>query len=270
MEEFWDNLIRFFATASADIALRILGAVVITFVGFKVIKLVMRMLDKPLQKSKLDKGIVSFMENTLSILLRFILIISVLMFLGVPAASFIAVLSSIGLAVGLALQGSFSNFAGGLTILFFRTFRVGDFIKADTYEGTVHHISIMYTTLKTLDGKKVVIPNAMLSNGVVTDTSWFETRRVDVSFTTDFSQEIEPVRALLLEAAMNDPLVLKSPAPEATLDKIQDGLLVFTLRCWVKNADWWKTLINLTSAAKQKLSDTGIIARGTLREMRQV
>lgn len=270
MNTIWDNLVKFLTTASADLALKIIGAIALLLVGMKIIKLFIRLMDKALAKSKLDLGIQSFFQNAVSIMLRFILIISILMYLGVPAASFIAILSSAGLAIGLALQGSLSNFAGGLMILFFHPFRTGDFIKTANADGIVQNISIMYTTLKTLDGKKVVIPNSMLSNGVITDFSWYETRRVDISITADFKTDTGLMQQILLNAAKDNPLVLKDPEPAAYLETIQDGLLVFTLRCWVKNPDWWDTYLALTADVKQRLDQHQIQVRGPLREIRSL
>lgn len=270
METTWEKLLEFLRTASADMALKIAGTLVLLFVGFKAIKLVTRMLDKAMAKSKLDLGVQSFFENAVSILLRFILVISVLMYLGVPAASFIAILSSAGLAIGLAMQGSLSNFAGGVMILLFRPFRVGDFIKTDNAEGNVQNISIMYTTLKTLDGRKVVIPNAMLSNGVITDVTWHETRRIDITINTDFAASVPLIKGILQGAAQDNPQVLAEPAPAASLDDIQNGLLVFTLRCWAKTPEWWATKLALTAEIKQRLDSHEVQVRGSLVEVRNL
>lgn len=270
MEKIWESVLSFFSTASADIALRILGALVMLFLGFKVIRIVMKLVAKSFSKSKLDQGILGFLDNAVSVLLKFMLIISVLMYLGVPAASFVAILTSAGLAVGLALQGSLSNFAGGLMILFFHHFRVNDFIKTDNAEGVVQNISIMYTTLKTLDGKKVVIPNSMLSNGVITDFSWYETRRIDLGIMTDFREDAARVRGLLEETAQANPRVLPEPAPAASLDRIQDGALVITLRCWAKTPEWWATSLELNEAAKSRLESEGVKLRAPIRDMRQI
>lgn len=269
MEKFWTDILAFFTTASADLALKLVSAAIMLFVGLKLIKLVMGLLSRALAKSKLDQGLQGFLDSAASISLRTLLVISLMMYLGVPAASFIAILTSLGLAIGLALQGSLSNFAGGLMILFFRPFRMGDFIKTGSAEGTVQNISIMYTTLKTLDGKKVVIPNAMLSNGVITDFSWYETRRIDVSVTLGFSHPVEEVIALMEGAARAESRVLADPPPAASLDRIEDGAQVFTLRCWVKTGEWWATNLAVTRAVKEGLFSGGIRAAAPLREVRQ-
>jgi len=269
MEDIWKSLLDFFVKASADFALKIVVAALLFFVGSRLIRLLGRLFARSMAKSKLDDSVKGFLESLLSISLRVMLVISLLVFLGVPATSFIAILTSAGLAVGLALQGSLSNFAGGLMILFFRPFRMGDFIKTGSAEGTVQNISIMYTTLKTLDGKKVVIPNAMLSNSVITDFSWYETRRIDVSVTLGFSHPVEEVIALMEGAARAESRVLADPPPAASLDRIEDGAQVFTLRCWVKTGEWWATNLAVTRAVKEGLLSGGIRAAAPLREVRQ-
>ncbi|NLX82243.1 MAG: mechanosensitive ion channel family protein [Clostridiales bacterium] len=270
MDKIWNSVLDFFVTASADLVLKIVVAALMVIIGLKLITWLAKLLEKAMDKSKLDPGIKGFLTNTAALFLRFMLVISVLIYLGVPAASFLAILTSAGLAIGLALQGSLSNFAGGLMILFFKPFRVGDFIKTETADGNVQDISIMYTTLRTLDGKKVVIPNAKLSNDVITDFSWYDTRRIDLSITTDFYEDVEKIRNLLLSAAQRNEQVLDDPAPGATLDKIQDGTLVFTLRCWANTKVWWATNIALTAAVKEELVAQKVTLRGPVREVRQI
>ena len=270
MEKFWADILAFFTNASADLALKLVSSAIMLFVGLKLIKLVMGLLSRALAKSKLDQGLQGFLDSAASISLRTLLVISLMMYLGVPAASFIAILTSLGLAIGLALQGSLSNFAGGLMILAFRHFKAGDYIKTDAADGVVQNISIMYTTLKTLDGKKVVIPNSLLSNGVVTDFTWYDARRIDVSVNTDFNQDIESLTGMLESAARSCALVLDEPAPTAFLERMQDGALVFSLRCWARTPDWWTANLAVTAAVKQALDERGITPRGPVREVRQI
>lgn len=269
MAKIWDQVVAFLTTASADIALKILGSLVMLFVGFRAIKWLMRLLDKALEKSKWDQGIQSFFKSVLSITLRGILIISLLIYLGVPATSFIAILTSAGLAVGLALQGSLSNFAGGLMILFFHPFRVGDFIQTNSVGGNVQDISIMYTTLKTLDGKKVVLPNALVSNSVVSDFSWYPTRRVEINISTGFDEEVDVMLSLLRGVAAAEARVLSEPAPLVFLDRIEDGRLFFGLRCWTKNSDWWETTGDLTIRIKERMKSQGIRAQAPRMDLGQ-
>ncbi len=271
MDNTWKNIEKFFLSFTADAALKLAGALVMLLAGLKIIKILMGLLSKSMEKSKLDRGLLGFVNNLLSFLLRFTLVVSLLIYLGVPATSFIAILSSAGLAIGLALQGSLSNFAGGLMLLFFHPFRVGEYIITQSgYEGTVKDISMMYTTLETMDRKRVVLPNAGLSNGAIINNSANPIRRIDITITTDFSADVPQVRRLLEEAAAVPPGVLADPPAAASLDKIQDGLLVFTLRCYAKTPDWWATQLLVTETVKNRLETSNIPVRGPLRDVRQL
>lgn len=258
MSESIKSITGFLSQATADTILRILGAAVIMFAGFFIIRHIMRWLEKSMARSKLDQALLSFSNSLISILLKAILIISVATYLGVPSTSFIALLSTLGLAVGLALQGSLGNFAGGLMLLLFHPFRVGDYIKCDAVEGSVVSMNIMYTQLATFDKKKVIIPNSALSNGVVTNFSAFETRRVDLSFILPPQADIETVKALMNAQAAGHPLVLDSPAPDARMGDIRGGQLVFTLRCWCKTADFWTVTFDLNEGIKQAFDQAGL------------
>lgn len=252
------NITGFLSQATADTILRIIGALVMVLAGFFIIKHIMRWLDKSMTRSKLDMALLSFAGSLISILLKAVLIISIATYLGVPSTSFIALLSTLGLAVGLALQGSLGNFAGGLMLLLFHPFRVGDYIKCDAAEGSVVSMNIMYTQLATFDKKKVIVPNSALSNGVVTNFSAFETRRVDLSFTMPAQTGIERVKALMNTQAAGHPLVLDSPAPDARMGDIRGGQLVFTLRCWCRTADFWTVTFDLNEAIKQAFDQAGL------------
>ncbi len=258
MDEILSGVLNFFSQATADAALRILGAVVMVSVGLFVIKQVMRLFDRYTQNKKLDQSIMSFLSSLLRITLRVVLFIMAATYLGVPNTSFIAILSSAGLAVGLALQGSLGNFAGGLMLLTFHPFRVGDYIQAGDVAGTVHSITILYTQLHTFDNKLVIVPNSTLSGGVVTNFSAIATRRVDISFSVDGGSDIDLVKRLMVSAAAQHPLVLKEPAPEARMGGMNKGLMDFTLRCWVKNGDFWAVTYDLNERLKKDFDRQGI------------
>jgi small conductance mechanosensitive channel len=245
-----DNVIGFFSKATADAALRILGAVIMVAVGLFIIKHLMRLFDRYTGNKKIDQGVMSFLSSLLKITLRVILFIMAATYLGVPNTSFIAILSSIGLAVGLGLQGSLGNFAGGLMLLIFHPFHVGDYIQAGDVAGTVLGINILYTQMKTPDNKLVIVPNSTLSNGVVTNFSAMETRRVDISFTVGADSDIEAVKRLMAHAASEHPLVLEDPEPAARMGGMTGGLMNFTLRCWAKTPDFWAVTFDLNERLK--------------------
>ncbi len=250
MDSIIDNVIGFFSKATADAALRILGAVIMVAAGLFIIKHLMRLFDRYTGNKKIDQGVMSFLSSLLKITLRVILFIMAATYLGVPNTSFIAILSSIGLAVGLGLQGSLGNFAGGLMLLIFHPFHVGDYIQAGDVAGTVLGINILYTQMKTPDNKLVIVPNSTLSNGVVTNFSAMQSRRVDISFTVGADSDIEAVKRLMAHAAREHPLVLEDPEPAARMGGMTSGLMNFTLRCWAKTPDFWTVTFDLNERLK--------------------
>lgn len=251
MNDLIDSVIGFFSKATADAALRIVGAVVMVVVGWFIIKHVMRLFDRYTSNNKIDQGVMSFLSSLLKITLRVMLFIMAATYLGVPNTSFIAILSSLGLAVGLGLQGSLGNFAGGLMLLIFHPFHVGDYIQAGDVAGTVISINILYTQLNTYDNKLVIVPNSTLSNGVVTNFSAMETRRVDINFTVSADSGIEAVKGLMTRAAKEHALVLAEPEPMARMSGMTGGLMNFTLRCWVKTPDFWNVTFDLNERLKK-------------------
>ena len=253
------GVLGFFSQATADAALRILGAVAMVAIGLFVIKQVMRLFDRYTKNKKLDQGVMSFLSSLLKITLRVVLFIMAATYLGVPNTSFIAILSSIGLAVGLALQGSLGNFAGGLMLLTFHPFRVGDYIQAGDVAGTVSSINILYTQLNTFHNKLVIVPNSTLSNGVVTNFSALSTRRVDINFLVAAGSDIETVKGLMNGAANEHPLVLEIPGPAAPMDGMNKGLMSFSLRCWVKTADFWTVTYDLNERLKKEFDSRNIL-----------
>ncbi|NLC31730.1 MAG: mechanosensitive ion channel family protein [Clostridiales bacterium] len=258
MDEMIKGLVAFFSEATADLALKILGAAAMFTLGWFLIKHAMRLFDRFTHHKKLDPGVMSFLSSLLKILLRTILFIMIATYLGVPNTSFIAILSSFGLAVGLALQGSFGNFAGGLMLLSFKPFKVGDYIKSLEVEGTVSSINILYTQLNTFDNKRIVVPNSSLSNGVVTNYSMMPSRRVDVVYNVSADSEMQQVKELMVGAASSHPLVLKEPAPTTRMGSMSGGMMVFTLRCWVKTADFWAVTFDLNEQIKEAFDTAGI------------
>jgi len=258
MDDMLQSILTFFSAATADIALKILGAAAMFTLGWFLIKHMIRLFDRYSNHKKLEPGVMSFLSSLLKILLRTILFIMVATYLGVPNTSFIAILSSFGLAVGLALQGSFGNFAGGLMLLSFKPFRVGDYIKSMDVEGTVTSISILYTQLNTFDNKRVIIPNSSLSNGVVTNFSAMPNRRVDITFNISADSSIQQVKDLMLKLANEHPLILKDPQPTARMAGMSGGMMVFTLRVWAKTADFWPVTFDMNEEIKVAFDQAGI------------
>lgn len=254
MQEVINNFINIATTAG----LKLLWAVVILVVGIKCSKWASKLVLNPKRLPKLDEGVRRFFSNTLRITLYVVVIISAAGMLGIPYASFITVLGSAGVAIGLALQGSLSNIAGGILILVTRPFRVGDYIDAVGISGTVEEIGFFTTTLITVDNKKVSVPNGTLSNSCITNYSAMETRRVDLTFSVGYGSDIEKVKSILLGAASSNEKALKEPAPFAGLLSHGDSALVFALRVWCRSADYWDVNFALTEEVKRLLDENGV------------
>lgn len=204
-----------------------------------------------------DRALTSFVSSLANIGLKVMLLISVASMIGVETTSFIAALGAAGLAIGLALQGSLANFAGGVLILLFRPFRIGDWIEAQGVAGSVDNIQIFHTVLKTGDNKTVIVPNGSLSNGNIVNYSREGRRRVDINLGIDYGSDIKQARAVLLAIAA-DARVLQDPAPVVWVTGLGDSAVNLSLRVWVSTADYWPVTFEFTELAKEQLTAAGI------------
>jgi small conductance mechanosensitive channel len=210
-----------------------------------------------LEMRQVDRALSSFIGSLVSIVLRVLLLISVASMIGVETTSFIAMIGAAGLAIGLALQGSLANFAGGVLIMLFRPFRAGDWIEAQGVGGSVDSIHIFHTTLKTADNKVVIVPNGSLSNGHITNYSREPKRRVDINLGIDYSSDIKQAREVLLKIA-EDPRVHRDPAPVVFVTGLGDNAINLSLRIWVDTANFWPVTFAFTEQAKERLTEAGI------------
>ena len=217
----------------------IIIAILIYIVGKAVIMLANRMLQKMLNRKHIDPTIQTFLKSLANILLMVLLIISVVSALGINTTSFAALLASAGVAVGMALSGNLQNLAGGIVVLLFRPFKVGDYIEAQGVGGTVQEIQIFHTILNTPDNKKIYLPNGSLSSGNITNYSKEPTRRVDFTICIDYGESIDKVREVLMEIVTNDQRVLTTPEPVIALNALADSSVNIALRVWVKSEDYW-------------------------------
>lgn len=254
MKELWES----FAPKLVNGGLRLLAAIAIVVVGWLLIKWIEGVLKKGKLFGKMEATVRSFLIAVISIALKVILVLTAVATLGVNMTGLITLLGSCGLAVGLALQGSLANFAGGILILLCHPFRVGDFIEVDGNSGTVKAISILYTTVTTGDNRDVVIPNGSLSNATVINYSAEQVRRVDMDFSVAFGTDTERVKKVLLLLADQHPLVLEDPAPFARLTGSSDSSLTFTLRVWAKKEDFWQVKFDLLEKVKDAFEKVGI------------
>jgi len=254
LQKLWDTLIEL----SATVGLRILLAIAVLVVGLLLIKYIVKAIVKSKGFNKIDKTVQIFTKSALSITLKILLIVSVIGILGVPLTSIIAVLASAGLAIGLALQGALSNFAGGIMILIFRPFRVGDFIDNGTHMGTVDSITIFYTKLLTIDNNLITIPNSTMTSASVTNFSAKDKRRVDLKFTASYTNDVDKVNNILLEIANNHPMVNQDPPVMAKLFAHGDNSLEYILRAWVDAPNYWDVYFDITEQVKKEFDKQGI------------
>lgn len=255
----WNALWTFLLELIASLGTRLLGAVVTLLIGWRVARWLRRWMMRTHRLDKLDAGVRTFLSSGAVVLIYTLLFITVAMMLGVPATSFITALASCGVAIGLALQGSLSNVAGGLMLLIFKPFKVGDYIETPDTAGTVSDITVVYTILRTPDNKVITVPNGTLSNSVVQNYSAVEQRRVDLTFTVDYAHDVEAVKALLNTVVTAHDNVLADPAPFARLSEHGDRALIFTVRAWCKTDDYWTVRFDLIEQVKAAFDEAGIV-----------
>lgn len=253
-----EKIMDFLFELLTTLGLKILAALLVLFVGIKIIKFLKKWVKNSSKLEKVDMGLRTFLSSFLGIALYAILFISIAMILGIPTTSFITALASCGVAIGLALQGALGNLAGGIMILLFKPFKVGDYITTPVTSGTVSNISIMYTVLTTPDNKLITIPNGTLTNSVIENYSATDERRVDLVFTTGYDSDMDTVKGILLDAANGHEKVLKAPGPFARLTKHGVSALEFTLRAWCESADYWDVYFDLLEIVKQEFDTHNI------------
>jgi small conductance mechanosensitive channel len=236
---------------------QLLLAVFTLLLGWWLINALTRKVGGLLDKNQFDRALQGFICSLAGIVLKTLLLISVASMVGVETTSFVAMIGAAGLAIGLALQGSLANFAGGVLIMLFRPFRAGDWIEAQGVSGSVDSIQIFHTTLKTADNKVVIVPNGSLSNGHITNYSRESKRRADINLGVDYSSDIKQAREVLLAIA-KDPRVHAEPAPVVFVTGLGDSAINLSLRVWVNTADFWPVTFGFTEQAKERLSEAGI------------
>ncbi len=243
-----------------DFGVRVLFALLIYLVGKKIIKWIRRILKRGLQRSAVDEGVCQFLDSAAKILLYVVLAMAVINQLGVATTSIVAVLGSVGLALGLALQGSLSNFAGGVLILLFKPFKVGDYIIEDTHknEGTVTEIQIFYTKLLTTDNRTVVIPNGTLANSSLTDVTHQDKRRIDLYVGISYDADIQKAKDILMEIVDGEAARIVGEETVVFVDSLEDSSVRLGLRFWVHTADYWNARWRATEEIKLRFDENGI------------
>ncbi|MBR5247000.1 MAG: mechanosensitive ion channel [Clostridia bacterium] len=238
--------------------LKLLAAIVLLIIGCKAIKWLRKWIRTSERLNKIDDSLRSFMISFSSVVLYIVLFITIAVILGIPTTSFITVLASCGVAIGLALQGSLSNFAGGIMILLFKPFKVGDYIEAAGESGTVTEISVVYTELLTVDNKRIVIPNGTITNSVIENFSAEKIRRVDFTFNTSYDCDIEEVKAVIMDVLQAHPKALKEPEAFVRLSAHNESALTYTARVWCNGADYWDVNFDIIENVKKAFDEKGI------------
>lgn len=238
--------------------LKIIYGLVILFVGMKLCKFAASKIEKSKAFKKLDDGVETFVISSFKIVFAIALISSVAFLWGIPTTAFVTLFTSAGVAIGLAVQGALGNFAGGLMILIFKPFKVGDYIECASGSGTVKKITVIYTFLLTPDNKVVTIPNGTLTNATVTNFSKKPERRVDLVISAGYDDDIDKVESILLEVANGCDKVLKNPAPLARLASHAESSLQYNFRVWCKSADYWDVYYYCTEEVRKAFQKNGI------------
>ena len=235
----WEKLLGRISDGAIDIGLKLVLAIVIYIVGSFIIKRIIKALGKLRSFKSIDPTAESYITTFIKAVLYVVLVVSIVALLGVPMSSVIAAIASVGVAIGLALQGALSNIAGGLMLLIFRPFSVGDYIVAGGEEGTVRSISLVYTVLTTIDNRRVSIPNGSLMNSTISNASAEALRRVDLNFDIAGSEDSDKVEKVFKDVISKSEKALKDPAPQILITAGVPGGLTYTVRVWVKTSDYW-------------------------------
>ena len=234
---------------------QIIVAIIVLLVGIKIIKSVVKVIKKGFDRSHIDDGVGTFLTSLIKYALYFILVMAILSSFGIATGSIVAVLGSAGLTIGMALQGSLSNFAGGVLILLLKPFVLGDYIIDDTTgeEGTVSNISIFYTRLKTIDNKVVLIPNGKLSDSCITNVSMMEKRRIDIYVTVSYSADLQKTKNVLNNVAISQVLRLEGEPIDIFVSELKDSAVEMGIRVSAKNEDYWTLKWKMTEDIKNAL-----------------
>lgn len=255
LSEWVPELVR---TYVVPLALKIIAAILVFLIGRWVIKLIKNGLATGLLSRHADATLHGFFSNLISVVLYFFLIMAVIGILGINTSSLVALLASAGLAVGMSLGGTLQNFAGGVLIIMFRPFKVGDFIAAQGMEGKVSEIQIFNTHLLTTDNKEVILPNGALATGVMTNFSKQGTRRVDWTFSIAYGDDYDKAKVVLLRLCKDDPLILADPKPFIEIGNLNNSSVDITVRAWTKAEDYWTVFFSMNEKVYKTFAQEGL------------
>ena len=256
--EWFETLLNTLINWATTTGVKLIIALVILLISFKIIKVVCRRIEKSGVKKNADKTVMRTLAYALGLVLRVVVLVCLVGYLGIDTSGITALIASLGVCVGLAVNGALSNLAGGVLILLTRPFRVDDFIEAQGISGTVADIRITATKIITVDNKVVYVPNGSLANGNIINYSEKDTRRVDLDFSVSYSADSDKVKAIITEILEKHELVLKDPAPFVRVSAHGTSAMVIKSRAWVKNSDYWDVYFDVTEAVKAEFDKNGI------------
>lgn len=254
----WTAIAEKVQTLGVDLGIRIAAALAIFIIGRIVVKLVVRGLQRVLERQQVDATLTNFLKSVTNIGLQAFVILAAINQLGIQTTSLVALLGAAGLAIGLALQGSLSNFAAGVLIVLFRPYRVGDYIEAAGVSGSIVRVQIFTTVLHTPDNKEVIIPNKQVMDGVITNYSANPTRRIELIVGVSYDDNIDQVRDVINQLLQAEQRVLSEPASQIAVTELADSSVNFNVRCWVNTDDFWSTKVALTEAIKKRFDQENI------------
>lgn len=253
-----DNYIAMFQNYITVYGIKILGAIAILIIGLWITKIISRSFNKILTKKEIDETLVKFFTAMVKTALVAFVIIAAISQAGVETTSFIAVLGAAGLAVGLALQGSLSNFASGVMLIIFKPIKVGDYIEGGGMEGTVEEIGIFITTLTSLDNKVIFVPNSKMTSDNIVNYTLKDTRRVDLIFGIGYKEDINKSKQVIIDVLKANTKILTDPEPNVFVSELADSSVNFVVRPWCKTDYYWDVYFEVTEEIKKKFDDQNI------------
>ncbi len=253
-----DQAVVLVQTKGVDFGIDLITAILIFLVGKWVANMLAKGVRTAMNRADVDATLTTFVSNLVRMSMLVFVVIAAITQLGVPSAQFVAVVGAAGLAVGLALQGSLSNFAAGVLIVAFRPYKVGDYVDAAGVNGTVESVQILTTILKTPDNKQIIVPNSQIMGSIITNFSAHSTRRVDMVVGVSYSDDLDKVKAILEEMVAAEERILDDPACTIAVSELADSSVNFVLRPWVNAADYWAVKFDMTEAIKKRFDQEGI------------
>ena len=254
----WSTVVDFITHQVLDFGSKLLICIVVYIVGKKLIKLLNNVLGKLMNSRKLDVSVISFLTSLINILLTGVLLITIINILGINNSSFVALFASIGIAMGMALSGTMQNFAGGVMILLFRPYKIGDYIQAQGQEGTVKSIQIFNTVLITSDNRTIYVPNGGLSNNVIVNYNNQHTRRIELTVGIGYGTDYDKVKSILQNILVSDKRILTDPSPYIALKVLNQSSVDVLIRVWVDRTEYWNVYYNLNEQIYKIFSANGI------------